>query len=158
MAMDSDFDFTFGPSETIYPRRAVRIDPLGVNEGQCYLGQLNSRCIGVTPDQTEFAPGGAPTGVVGITAPPFILAQVGDNSQVPVYGEGRRCLIDIDPAFAGQVAPNDLIVSSNSGYGTKATPTGPWNQWIIMVALTVANGGQACLGKVTLFPWSPTGS
>lgn len=154
--MDDDFDFSLNPSATIYGARAVKLDP--VTQGNCYLGSLNSMCIGVTPQQSEFVPGGALSAVAGITAPPFILAQVGDNSHVPVYGAGRRCLLDIDPDWVGQVVPNDLVISSNSGYGRRASPLGPWNQWIVGIGLSVANPGQSCNIKVTIFPWSPTGS
>ncbi len=156
MGMDNDFDFSFAPSETIYGARAVRLDP--VNIKQCYLGSLNSMCVGITPQQSEFAPGAAPASVSGITAPPFILAQVGDNSNVPAYGPGRKCLADVDPNWVGQIVPNDLVISSNSGYIRRASPLGPWNQWIIMISLSIANPGQSCNGLVVIFPWSPTGS
>lgn len=157
--MDIDLDFTFSPSENVYGSRAIKLDT--VTQGGCYLGSLNAMCVGVTPQQSLNAPG-----LIGNNTTPFPLAQSSGNSsyapgspqQVPVYGPGRRCLIDIDPSFGGQIKPNDLIVSSNSGYGTKATPTGAWNQWIIGIALSFANGGQSCNIKVVIFPWSPTGS
>lgn len=149
--MDIDLDFSFAPSGVVYGARAIKLDP--ATEGACFLGSLNSLCVGITPQQSEFAPG-----MIGNSTFPYILAQPGDNSNVPVYGPGRRCLIDIDPAFGGQIKPGDLIVSSNSGYGTKATPTGPWNQWVIGIALSFANGGQSCNVKVLIFPWAPTGS
>jgi hypothetical protein len=160
MSMDQDFDFTFAPSGTIYCSRAIKLDT--TTQGACFLGSLNSPCIGITPQQTEVAPG-----MIGNQSPPFILAQPGSTdsyvpgglgSLVPVYGEGRRCLIDIDPNFGGQIKPGDLIVSSNSGYGTRATQSGAWNQWVIGIALSVANSGQSCNVKVTIFPWLPTGS
>lgn len=154
--MDIDLDYTFNPSGTIYGSRAIKLDT--VTQGGCYLGSRNSMCVGVTPQQTEWAVGGAPVSVSGITAPPFILAQTDNNSKVPVYGPGRKCLIDIDPDFGGQIKPGDLVISSNSGYGTKATPTGAWNQWIIGIALSFANSGQSCNIRVTIFPWMPTGS
>jgi hypothetical protein len=154
--MDEDLDYTFSPSGTIYGARAIKLDP--ATQGCCYLGSRNSMCVGITPQQSEFAPGAAPLSVSGVTAPPFILAQVGDNSNVPVYGPGRRCLIDIDPNFGGQIKPNDLVISGDSGYGTKASPTGAWNQWIIGISLSFANSGQSCNVKVVIFPWSPTGS
>lgn len=153
---DQDFDFTFNPSETIYATRAIKLDP--ATQGNCKLGSVNSMCIGVTPQQSEFAPGAGPMTISGVTTPPFILAQVGDNSRVPVYGEGRRCLCDVDPDFGGQLKPGDLIKSSNLGYATKASPLGPWNQWIFMIALSFANSAQTVNGKITIFPWSPTGS
>ena len=153
---DNDFDFSFAPSETIYGARAVRLDP--VNIKQCYLGSLNAMCVGVTLQQSEWAPGGVPNSISGYSAPPFILAQVGDNSNVPAYGPGRKCLIDVDPAWVGQLVPNDLIISSNSGYARRASPLGPWNQWIIGIALSIANPGQSCNELVVIFPWSPTGS
>lgn len=156
MSMDNDFDFTFAPSETIYGARAVKLDP--ATQGNCLLGSLNSRCIGITPDQSEFAVGAAPVATTGITTPPFILAQVGDNSQVPVYGEGRRCLIDVDPNWVGQLVPNDLVISSNTGYARRASPLGPWNQWVLGFALSLANPGYSCNVKVSIFAWSPTGS
>jgi hypothetical protein len=149
--MDTDLDFTFSPSGTIYGARAIKLDT--VTQGGCFLGSKNSMCVGITPQQSEQAPG-----LIGNTTFPFILAQAGDNSIVPVYGPGRRCLIDIDPSFGGQIKPNDLIVSSDSGYGTKASPTGAFNQWIIGIALSFANSGQSCNVKVVIFPWSPTGS
>lgn len=157
--MDLDLDFTFTPSAAVYGARAIKLDT--ATQGCCYLGSLNSMCVGVTPQQSESAPG-----MIGNNASPFPLAQIpsassfapGSPEQVPVYGPGRRCLIDIDPAYAGQIKPGDLIVSSNSGYGTKATPTGAWNQWVIGIALSFANGSQSCNIKVVIFPWSPTGS
>ncbi len=157
--MDIDLDFTFAPSGTIYGARAIKLDP--VTQGGCYLGSLNAMCVGITPQQSEVAPG-----MIGNSTFPYPLADVpanlpftpGSVTEVPVYGPGRRCLIDIDPAFGGQIAPNDLIISSNTGYGTKATPTGPWNQWIIGIALSFASAGQSCNVKVVIFPWSPTGS
>ena len=156
--MDIDLDFSLTPSGTVYGARAVKLDPAVA--GACLLGSLNSMCIGVTPQQSEFAPG-----QIGNTSTPFPLAEAsltgfasGSEAKVPVYGPGRRCLIDIDPNFGGQIRPNDLIVSGNSGYGTKATPTGSWNQWIIGIALSFANSGQSCNIKVVIFPWLPTGS
>ena len=157
--MDIDLDFSLAPSGTIYAARAIKLDP--ANEGYCYLGSRNAPCIGITPQQSEYAPG-----MIGNTSTPFILAQPassdglasGSEAKVPVYGPGRRCLIDIDPNFGGQIKPGDLVISSDSGYGTKASPFGPWNQWVIGIALTVANSGQSCNVKVVIFPWSPTGS
>ncbi len=156
--MDLDLDLSLYPSGTIYGARAVKLDP--ANQMYGYLGSLNAMCVGVTPQQSENAPG-----MIGNGSTPFVLATPdptgyasGTVEPFPVYGPGRKCLIDIDPAFAGQIAPNDLIISSNSGYGTKATPTGAWNQWIIGIALSVANGGQSCNIRVELFPWLPTGS
>lgn len=149
--MDEDLDFTFAPSGTIYGARAIMLDT--VTQGGCYLGGLNARCVGITPQQSQYAPG-----LVGNTAPPFILGDTTNGGNIPVYGPGRRCLIDIDPSFGGQIKPNDLIRSSNSGYGTLASPTGAWNQWIVGIALTFANGGQSCNVKVVIFPWLPTGS
>lgn len=151
MSMDSDFDFSFAPSETIYGARAVKLD--SVTQGNCYLGTENAMCIGVTPQQSEFAPG-----LTGNQTPPFILAQVGDNSNVPVYGPGRRCLIDVDPAMGGQIKPGDLIISSTLGYATRAGLGGPWNQWIIGIALSFASAGYSLNIKVWIFPWQPTGS
>ena len=158
MNMDQDLDFSFTPSGTIYGARAIKLD--SVTQGGCYLGSKNSMCVGITPQQSEFAPG-----MIGNASLPYPLAEVapsslasGSQPNVPVYGPGRRCLIDIDPNFGGQVKPGDLIISSDSGYGTKATPTGPWNQWIIGIALSFANSGQSCNVKVVIFPWSPTGS
>lgn len=156
MAMDSDFDHTLEPAETIYGARAVKLNPAVM--GECLLGSLNARCIGITPQQSAFAPGGATVTVAGITAPPFILAQVGTNQKVPVYGVGRRCLIDVDPDWVGQMAHNDLVISSNAGYARRASPLGSWNQWIIGISLSVANPGYSCNVKVVIFPWSPTGS
>lgn len=157
--MDIDLDFSFSASGTIYGARAIKLDT--VTQGGCYLGSLNAMCVGVTPQQSEVAPG-----MIGNTSTPYPLAEVTGSSpfipgsvvNVPVYGPGRRCLIDIDPDFGGQIKPNDLIISGNSGYGTKAVPTGPWNQWIIGIALSFANSGQSCNIKVVIFPWSPTGS
>lgn len=162
MSMDLDFDYTFAPSETIYGARAVKLDT--VNEGNCYLGSVNSMCVGITPQQSMLAPG-----MIGNATTPYILATPQDNASypfvpggtgttVPVYGPGRRCLIDIDPSFGGQIKPGDLVISGPSGYGTKATPTGAWNQWVIGIATTFANSGQSCNVKVVIFPWMPTGS
>ena len=158
MNMDNDFDWNLSPSGTIYPARAIKLDP-STQDG-CFVGTNNAMCIGVTPQQSEQTPG-----MIGITTP-FVLAEInpptgfasGSTTLVPVYGPGRNALIDIDPAFAGQIRPNDLIVSSTLGYGTKATPTGPWNQWIIGIARSIANGGQSCNIKIVIFPWAPTGS
>ena len=149
--MDIDLDFSFAPSGTIYGARAIKLDT--ATAGQCYLGSANSMCVGITPQQSEYAPG-----MIGNTTTPMILAQVGDNSKVPVYGPGRRCLIDVDPDFGGQLKPGDLVISSTSGYAKKASPFGPWNQWVIGIALSFANSGQSLNVKVVIFPWSPTGS
>lgn len=151
MSMDTDLDFTFAPSETIYGARAIMLDP--ATQGNCYLGGYNALCIGITPQQSEFAPG-----LTGNNSYPYVLAQVGDNSKVPVYGTGRKCLWDVDPAYTGQIKPNDLCVSSNSGYLRKASPFGPWNQWILARALSFAGSGQSCNVKIEIYPWSPTGS
>lgn len=167
--MDEDLDFTFTPSGIIYGARAVKIDPTVGSissqiSGGCFLGSKNAMCVGVTPQQSQNAPG-----MIGTSGPPFVLATPqtdstypyapgGSGTLVPVYGPNRRCLIDIDPNFAGRIAPNDLIISSDSGYGTKALPFGPWNQWIIGIALSFANANQSCNIKVQIFPWSPTGS
>lgn len=160
--MDLDLDFSLAPSGTIYGARAIKLDT--ANEGKCYLGSRNSMCIGVTPQQSEQAPG-----MIGNTSTPFPLAEPADTgfmdgfaagsvTTVPVYGEGRKCLIDIDPNFGGQIKPGDLVISSDSGYGRKATPSGPWNQWVVGIALTFANSGQSCNITVKIFPWMPTGS
>jgi hypothetical protein len=156
--MDSDFDFNLNPSGPIYPARAIMLDP--TTQDGCFLGNLNAMCIGVTPQQSEFAPG-----QIGNAVPPYILGigsetslPPGSNSRVAVYGPGRNTLIDIDPAYAGQIKPGDLVISSNSGYGTKASPFGAFNQWVIGIARTFANGGQSCNIKVWIFPWTPTGS
>ena len=158
MNMDLDLDFNLAPSGTIYGARAIKLDP--ATQGACYLGSLNSLCIGVTPQQSSQTPG-----MIGNTSTPFPLAEAsptgfasGSVQLVPVYGEGRKCLIDIDPNFGGQIRPGDLVISGNSGYGTKATPTGPWNQWVIGIALSFANSGQSCNITVKIFPWMPTGS
>ena len=155
---DLDLDFSFAPSGIIYGARAIKMDPTTANA--CLLGSKNAMCVGVTPQQSEFAPG-----MIGNTTFPMVLAQpsdpnlaAGSVANVAVYGPGRNCLLDIDPNFAGRVAPNDLLECSDSGYGTKAQPTGPWNRWIIMISRSFANGGQSCFGKVVIFPWAPTGS
>jgi hypothetical protein len=159
--MDSDFDFTFNASGVIYPARAIKLDP--TTEGGAFVGSKNAPCIGISPQQSEYPPG-----MIGNQSFPYILAQPQSSDSIvpggqggtefPVYGEGRRCLIDIDPNFGGQIKPGDFIISSDTGFGTKASPFGPWNQWVIGQALTFANGSQSCFIKVTLFPWSPTGS
>lgn len=160
--MDIDLDYTFAPSEIIYGSRAIKLDT--VNEGNCYLGSLNSLCIGVTPQQSELAPG-----QLGNNTTPFVLAVPPGNAAypfvpggsgplVPVYGPGRRCLWDVDPSFGGQIKPGDLCISSNSGYLTKATPSGPWNQWVLAISTSFANSGQSCNVKIVIFPWMPTGS
>jgi len=159
MNMDNDQDFTLSPSGVIYAARAIKLDP-SVQDG-CFLGSLNSMCIGITPQQSEIAPG-----VIGNSTTPYVLGDVpanlpfvpGSITTIPVYGPGRRCLIDIDPAFGGQIRPNDLIISGNSGYGTKAASASPWNQWIIGISTSFANSGQSCNVKIVIFPWSPTGS
>lgn len=156
--MDLDLDFSLAPSETIYGARAIKLDT--ATQGKCYLGSLNSMCIGVTPQQSE-----QPPGMIGNTSTPFPLAEVnptgfaaGTVMPVSVYGEGRKCLIDIDPDFGGQIRPGDLIISGNSGYGTKASVTGAWNQWVVGISLAFANSGQSCNITVKIFPWLPTGS
>lgn len=160
--MDEDLDFSFAPSATVYGARAIKLDP--VTQGNCYLGSRNSRCVGVSAQQSEIAPG-----QIGNNDTPFVLGQPpgstgypfvpgGSGPLIPVYGPCRRCLIDVDPSFAGQIAPDDLVISSDSGYATKASPFGPWNQWVIGIALSFAGGGQSLNVKVQIFPWSPTGS
>jgi hypothetical protein len=149
--MDIDLDFTFAPSGTIYGARAIKLDI--VTQGGCYLGSYNSMCVGITPQQSQQAPG-----LVGNTTPPLVLADTTNGGNVPVYGPGRRCLIDVDPDYGGRIRPGDLIISSNSGYARRASPFGPWNQWIIGIALSFANSGQSLNVKVVIFPWSPTGS
>jgi hypothetical protein len=160
--MDLDIDISLKPSEIIYPCRAIMLDV--VTEGNCYNGTLNARCVGISAQQSEDAPG-----AINNNSPPYALAiptssgsypysPGGVGPEVPIYGPGRKCLIDIDPTFAGQIRPNDLIRSSNTGYGTLASPTGPWNQWIIALSLSFANGGQSCNVRVELFSWLPTGS
>lgn len=157
--MDEDFDYTFAPSEIIYGCRAIKLDT--VTQGNCYQGSLNSMCVGISVQQSASAPG-----MIGNNSTPFPLAappslgnfSPGSVTQVPTYGPGRRCLIDIDPSFGGQIKPGDLVISGNSGYGTKATPSGPWNQWVIGISLSFANSGQSCNVKVVIFPWSPAGS
>lgn len=150
--MDEDLDFTFAPSGTIYGSRAVMLDPSTADA--CFLGGYNAACVGVTPQQSEFA-----IGLTGNTSPPFVLAQTGDNSIVPVYGPGRRCLWDVDPSFGGQIRPGDLLICSNSGYARKASPFGPWNQWVLAYSTGFANSGQSCNVKIVgPYPWMPTGS
>ena len=149
--MDIDLDFTFDPSGTIYGSRAVMIDPATAES--CYLGAYNAMCVGVTPQQSEFAPG-----MIGNTTFPMVLAEVGNNTKVPVYGPGRRCLWDVDPDFGGQVRPGDLLISSNSGYARRASPFGPYNQWVLAIATNFANSGQSVNCKIVIFPWMPTGS
>lgn len=149
--MDEDLDFTFAPSGTIYGSRAVMLDPAVANA--CYLGSYNAFCVGVTQQASENAPG-----LIGNTTFPMILAQVGDGSLVSVYGPGRNVLWDVDPSFGGQVRPNDLLICSNSGYARKASPFGPWNQWVLAVSRSFANSGQSCNCKIIIFPWMPTGS
>lgn len=152
MSMDNDFDFTFAPSGTIYGSRAVKLDPATADA--CYLGSVNSVCVGVTPQQSEYAPG-----MIGNTTFPMVLAQPGDNSIVPVYGPGRNVLWDVDPGFGGQLKPGDLMICGNSGYATKASPFGPWNQWVLAISRSFANSGQSCNCKIVgPWPWMPTGS
>ncbi len=160
--MDEDLDFTFSPSGVVYGARAIKLDP--AVQGGCFLGSLNALCVGVTPQQSE-----NPPGLIGNNSTPFALAEPttgssypyapgGSGPLVPVYGPNRRCLIDVDPSYGGQIRPGDLIVSGNSGYATKASPFGPWNQWVIGIALSFASSGQSLNVKVQIFPWSPTGS
>ncbi len=160
--MDIDLDFSFAPSEIIYAARAIKLDT--VTQGACYLGSLNSLCVGITPQQSDLAPG-----QIGNNAYPYVLAVPQSNSaypfapggtgtEVPVYGPGRNCLWDVDPAFGGQIKPGDLCISSNSGYLTKAVPTGAWNQWVLAIARSFANANQSCNVKIVIFPWMPTGS
>jgi len=159
--MDQDFDFSFAATGIVYASRAVQLDR--TTQGGAFMGNANAMCVGVTPQQSELPPG-----QIGNNSYPYVLAQPqasdvfvpgGQGGQeFPVYGPNRRCLIDIDPSFGGQIRPGDLVVCSTSGYGTKASPYGPWNQWIIGIALSFANGGQSCNNKVQIFPWSPTGS
>ena len=149
--MDSDFDFSFAPSETIYGARAIKLNT-AVQKG-CYLGSRNSPCIGISVPGTEYAPG-----MLGYTTGPLAVATVGGSPEVAVYGEGRRCLWEVDSGYAGQVHPGDLLVSYDSGTARPATPTGPWNQWVLAISLSFASGGYCADVKVTIFPWAPTGS
>lgn len=154
--MDLDLDWSLKPSETIYPCRAIMLDP--ANQDQCYQGTANARCVGITPQASNNAPG-----LIGNQDYPYPLAvpDTGDGSQeqfVSAYGPGRKCLWDVDPNFGGQVRPNDLLVSSDAGLATPAAVTGSWNQWILAIALSFANGGQSCNVKIVIFPWLPTGS
>lgn len=160
--MDIDLDFSLAPSEIIYGRRAIMLDP--VTQGACYLGSLNAMCIGVSSDGTQIAPGSIGNNATpyAIAIPPgnasYPFAPGGTGPEVPVYGPGRNCLWDVDPAYNGQIKPNDLCVSSNSGYLTKATPTGAYNQWVLGIARSYASKNQSCNVKVVIFPWMPTGS
>jgi len=160
--VDEDLDYTFAPSGTIYGCRAIKLDT--VTPGNCYLGSLNSFCVGVSVQQSE-----NPPGLIGNNTTPFVLAEPtsgstypytpgGSGPLVPVYGPNRRCLIDVDPAFGGQIKPGDFVISGNSGYATKASPFGPWNQYVLGFALSFANANQSLNIKIQLFPWSPTGS
>jgi hypothetical protein len=151
MAMDTDSDFSLNPSETIYGGRAIKLDT--VTQDNCYLGSRNSPCIGISVTGTEFAPG-----MIGSTTGPLPAAQVGDNSKVAVYGLGRRCLWEVDPNYGGQVKPGDLCVSYDSGYLRPATPSGPWNQWVLAISTSFASGGYCANVKIMIFPWAPTGS
>lgn len=152
--MDLDLDYNLSPGEIIYGARAVKLNP--AVQDQCLLGSVNAMCVGITPQQSANAPG-----LIGNDDYPYVLADPNSatgNQNVPVYGPGRKCLFDIDPDFGGQIRPGDLLISSTSGYGKRASPFGPWNQWVIAIALSFANSGQSCNVRVTLFPWSPTGS
>jgi hypothetical protein len=159
MNMDEDLDFNFAASGTIYGARAVMLDR--TTQGACLLGTNNAMCVGVTPQQSSQAPG-----MIGNVSTPFPLAESGtptgfasgSTTNVPVYGPARRCLIDVDPAMGGQIRPGDLIISSTLGYATRAGLGGPWNQWIIGIALSFASAGQSLNIKVWIFPWQPTGS
>lgn len=149
---DIDLDYNLAPSGTIYCSRAVMLDPATANA--CFLGAYNAACVGVTPQQTEFAPG-----LTGNTTTPMVLAQAGDNSNVPVYGPGRNVLWDVDPNYGGQIRPGDLLICSNSGYARRASPFGPWNQWVLAISRSFANSGYSCNCKIIgPFPWMPTGS
>lgn len=157
--MDLDLDFSLAPSETIYPQRCIKLDP--ANAGKCYLGSKNAMCVGVSIPGSEVAPG-----AIGNGTPPYVLAESGTPSgfaagsaaNVAVFGEGRKCLIDVDPNFGGQIKPNDLIISSDAGTATPAATTGSWNQWVVGIALTFASAGQQVFVTVKIFPWLPTGS
>lgn len=154
--MDEDFDYTFWPSGDIYGARAVKLDT--ANQKQCYLGSANSPCVGITPQQSAQAPG-----TYGQTTGPILLASATSTSSaynfsVPVYGINRKCLWDVDPNFGGQIKPGDFGISSDSGFMKKASPFGPWNQWVVAISLSFANSGQSCNVVVDPFPWMPTGS
>lgn len=155
---DSDWDFNLNPSGIIYPARFVMLD--ATTQDGCFMGGLNAMCIGAVPQTSEFAPG-----QIGNAQFPYIAAQAsepslppGSQSRVGVYGPGRNCLVDVDPAFAGQIRPGSLIICSNSGFATLASPFGQWNQWICGIARSFANGGYTVNVKLVIFPWSPTGS
>lgn len=151
MSMDSDFDFSFAPSETLFGARAIKLDT--GNEGKCYLGSRNSPCIGISVPGTDFAPG-----MIGNTVGPLPLATTTDGTNACVFGIGRRCLWEVDPNFAGQVHPGDLLISWDSGYARPATPTGAWNQWVLAMALSFTSGNYCANVKIMVFPWAPTGS
>ena len=157
--MDEDLDFSFSPSGVIYPARAIRLDT--VTQGGCYVGTANAMCVGVTPQQSENAPG-----LIGNNTYPYVLAAPpgsdvyppGSPSRVAVYGPMRRALIDIDPAYVGTIAPNTLVISSTNGYGTAANLSSGSNQWIIGISLSFATAGQSCNIKIVIFPYLPTGT
>lgn len=150
--MDDDFDWNLAPSGDIYGARAVMLDP--ANPSACYLGARNAACVGVTPQQSE-----SPPGLIGNNTYPYLLAEAGTNFKVPAYGAGRFVLWDVDPNFGGQIKPNDFMICSDSGYARKASPFGPWNQWILAISVSFANSGQSCNCKIVgPFPWNPTGS
>lgn len=153
MSMDSDFDGSLAPSETIYACRAIRLDP--ANEFAGYLGQRNSMCVGISPQASQDAPG-----LINNNSYPYVLAGTGTNDakQFSYYGEGRKCLWDVDSDFGGQIRPNTLLVSYDLGLCRPAATTGSYNQWIVAIALTFASGGQSCNVLVKIFPWLPTGS
>ena len=153
-SMDEDLDYTFNPSATIYPARAIMLDT--VNQGGCYLGTTGALCVGITPQQSDYAPG-----LVGNNSYPYILATPGDNSKVPVYGPMRRCLIDIDPSFGGTVAPGTLIMASTSTGGNLVGTGTPYvaasgTYYIIGIALSFATAGQSCNVKCIIFPLTNT--
>lgn len=150
--MDDDFDLNLAPSGDIYGARAIMLDP--ANPSACYQGGLNAVCMGITPQQSEQAPG-----LVGNQEPPFLLAQAGTNFKVPAYGQGRMCLWDVDITWVGQIRPNDLLICGNAGQCRRASPFGPWNQWILAMSFSFASPGQSANVKIIgPFPWSPTGS
>lgn len=153
--MDLDLDYNGVAGNTLYGARAVQLSFLA-NE-TFLLGNLNAMCVGICPQGSAYPPGGVPIATAGISTPPFIFRTVG--MATGVYGQGRKCLWDVDDTWAGQVRPNDLLISGNGGLCRRASPFGPWNQWILAIALSFANPGfSANVRIIGPWAWSPTGS
>jgi hypothetical protein len=153
--MDLDLDYDGNAGGTLYGARAIMLDP--TTNSQFLQGTLNAMCVGITPQESLYPPGGVTIATAGISTPPFIYRTIGKPAGA--YGQGRKCIWDVDDTWAGIVRPNDLLICGNGGLCRRASPFGPWNQWILAIALSFASPGfGANVRIIGPWAWSPTGS